>query len=78
MKKKLLGAIFLINLLISSAIALEADVFVQSTVNRASKLLSENLSKEKKIEELKLIAKDTVDIEGIGNYTLGSVRSKRD
>ena len=51
MKKKLLGAIFLINLLISSAIALEADVFVQSTVNRASKLLSENLSKEKKIEE---------------------------
>jgi phospholipid transport system substrate-binding protein len=74
MKKKLLGAIFLINLLISSAIALEADVFVQSTVNRASKLLSENLSKEKKIEELKLIAKDTVDIEGIGNYTLGSVR----
>ena len=74
MKKKLLGAIFLINLLISSAIALEADVFVQSTVNRASKLLSENLSKEKKIEELKLIAKDTVDIEGIGNYTLGSTR----
>ena len=74
MKKKLLGIIFLINLLTSSAIAIEPDVFVQSTVNRASKLLSENLSKEKKIEELKLIAKDTVDIEGIGNYTLGSTR----
>ena len=55
-------------------IAIEPDVFVQSTVNRASKLLSENITKEKKIEELKLIAKDTVDIKGIGFYTLGSKR----
>ena len=54
--------------------SIEADVFVQSTVNRASKLLSEDISKEKKIEELKLIAKDTVDIEGIGYYSLGSNR----
>jgi len=37
-------------------------------------LLSENISKEEKIEKLKLIAKDTVDIEGIGFYTLGSAR----
>ena len=55
-------------------IAIEPDVFVQSTVNRASKLLSEDLSKDQKIEELKLIAKDTVDIKGIGFYTLGSKR----
>ena len=54
--------------------SLEADVFVQSTVNRASKILSENLSKEKKIEELKKIAIETVDIKGIGFYTLGSAR----
>jgi phospholipid transport system substrate-binding protein len=74
MEKKLLSIIFIINLIIGSAVALEADVFVQSTVNRASKLLSENISKEKKIEELKLIAKDTVDIEGIGFYTLGAAR----
>jgi phospholipid transport system substrate-binding protein len=47
---------------------------VQSTVNRASKILSENISKEKKMDELKLIAKETVDIRGIGFYTLGSVR----
>jgi phospholipid transport system substrate-binding protein len=53
---------------------LEPDVFVQSTVNRASKLLSENISKEEKIEKLKLIAKDTVDIKGIGFYTLGAAR----
>ena len=54
--------------------SLEADVFVQSTVNRASKILSENISKDEKIEKLKIIAKETVDIKGIGFYTLGSVR----
>jgi phospholipid transport system substrate-binding protein len=74
MFKKLLGIIFVSALLINNVIALEADIFVQSTVDRASKLLSDNISKEEKIEELKLIAKDTVDIEGIGFYTLGSDR----
>jgi phospholipid transport system substrate-binding protein len=74
MFKRLLSIIFVLTLLINNVAALEADVFVQSTVNRASKLLSDNISKEEKIEKLKLIAKDTVDIEGIGFYTLGSVR----
>jgi phospholipid transport system substrate-binding protein len=50
------------------------DVFVQSTVNRASEILSSDISKEKKIEELKIIAEETVDINGIGFYTLGSYR----
>ncbi len=58
----------------SYSISIEPDVFVQSTVNRASKLLGENISKEQKIEKLKLIAKDTVDIKGIGFYTLGAKR----
>jgi len=74
MFKRLLSIIFVLALLINNVAALEADVFVQSTVNRASKLLSDNISKEEKIEKLKIIAKDTVDIEGIGFYTLGSVR----
>ena len=74
MKKKLLIIIFSINLLIIDSFAIEPDVFVQSTVNRASQILSENISKEEKIEQLKLIAKDTVDIRGIGFYTLGPVR----
>ena len=74
MFKKLLSIIFVFALFINNVAALEADIFVQSTVNRASQLLSENISKEEKIEKLKLIAKDTVDIEGIGFYTLGSVR----
>ena len=54
--------------------SLEADVFVQSTVNRASKILSENISKNEKIEKLKIVAKETVDIKGIGFYTLGAER----
>ena len=74
MIKKLLSIIFVSIIINNHCIALEADIFVQSTVNRASKLLSENITKEEKIEKLKLIAKDTVDIEGIGLYTLGSAR----
>jgi len=54
--------------------AIEPDVFVQSTVNRASKILSENISKDSKINGLKKIAKETVDIKGIGFYTLGAAR----
>ncbi len=54
--------------------SIEPDVFVQSTVNRASKVLSENISKNDKMAKLKKIALDTVDIKGIGFYTLGSAR----
>ena len=74
MKKKLFPIIFIIFLLINNAFAIEADIFVQSTVNRASKLLSDNITKEQKIKELQLIAKDTVDIKGIGFYSLGPAR----
>jgi len=59
---------------LSNVYSIEPDVFVQSTVNRASKILSENISKNQKIEELKKIALETVDIKGIGLYTLGSKR----
>ena len=72
--KKILIILFLLNFNFSTLHAIEPDIFVQSTVNRASQLLSEEISKEKKIEKLKLIAKDTVDIVGIGMYTLGSIR----
>ena len=56
--------------------SIEADVFVQSTVNRAAKTLSGNLTKKERIEKLKEIAKDTVDIRGIGFYSLGANRKK--
>ena len=75
MKKKILY-FFLFLYLISTGnlYALDPEVFVQSTVNRASKILGENISKEKKMQELQMIAKDTVDIKGIGFYTLGAIR----
>ncbi len=66
--------IFLNFIIISQSKSIEPDVFVQSTVNRASKVLSDNLSKDQKIEQLKSIAEETVDIEGIGMYTLGAYR----
>ena len=72
--KKVIFVIFFYFLSFGSSFSIEADVFVQSTVNRASKILSENLSKEEKINQLKLIAEETVDIKGIGFYTLGSIR----
>ena len=74
MKKKLL--IFLIVFFSYPTFlpSIEPDIFVQSTVNRASKLLGEDISKNEKVEKLKLIAKETVDIKGIGFYTLGAKR----
>tara|TARA_B100000963_G_scaffold15234_1_gene11652 strand:- start:53 stop:646 length:594 start_codon:yes stop_codon:yes gene_type:complete len=62
----------------SNAFAIKPDIFVQSTVNRASKLLSEDISKDEKISKLKEIAKETVDIKGIGFYTLGPIRKDLD
>jgi len=72
--KKFFAFLLLINLFINNANSIEADVFVQSTVNRASEILSKNISKEEKISGLKIIAKETVDIRGIGFYSLGSTR----
>jgi len=54
--------------------SIEADVFIQSTVNRAAKTLGGNLTKEERVEKLKDIARETVDIEGIGFYSLGAHR----
>jgi phospholipid transport system substrate-binding protein len=72
--KKFITILLLINLIVSNANSIEADVFVQSTVNRASEILSKNISKEEKMNGLKIIAKETVDIRGVGIYSLGSTR----
>ncbi len=74
--KKFLTFFFIvINLTsINYSYSIEPDVFVQSTVNRASEALNNKYSKEEKIEKLKQIASETVDIRGIGFYTLGAYR----
>jgi len=72
--RRIILIVFIYFLTLGNSFSIEADVFVQSTVNRASKILSENLSKDEKINKLKIIAEETVDIKGIGFYTLGSIR----
>ena len=72
--RKIIFTFFIYLICSSKLYSLEADVFVQSTINRASEVLSEDISKEIKIKELKKIAKDTVDIKRIGFYTLGPIR----
>ena len=76
MKKIFTFLTFLIIIIsgVSKVHSIEADVFVQSTVNRAAKTLGGNLSKEERVEKLKDIARDTVDINGIGFYSLGAHR----
>jgi len=59
---------------VSKVHSIEADVFIQSTVNRAAKTLGGNLSKEERVEKLKDIARDTVDLEALGFYSLGAYR----
>ena len=58
----------------NKAFSIEADAFVQQTISRAAKTLSGDLTKEERIQKLKKIAKDSVDITGIGFYSLGSHR----
>ena len=76
--KKIIIILFLLSLNNSHVYSMEPDVFVQSTVNRASQILSENLTKEEKINKLKTIAKETVDIRAVGFYSLGSARKNLD
>ena len=77
----MLKKLFFLNILFISILlnlntlnSIEPDIFVQSTVNRASSTLSGNNTKEERIAELKKIAIDTVDIKGIGFYSLGKHR----
>ncbi|MDC1045497.1 ABC transporter substrate-binding protein [Candidatus Pelagibacter sp.] len=75
--KKLFSVIILLTASLANinhALSISPDVFIQSTVNRASNLLSKDISKDEKMSQLKLIAKETVDIHGIGFYSLGSAR----
>ena len=72
--KKYLFIFLLYSVSLNNSYSMGADVFVQSTVNRASSILSEDTTRDQKIIELKKIAKETVDIKGIGFYTLGPIR----
>ena len=57
-----------------SSFSMEPKEFVQQTVDKAARALDQNLSKELKISKLKVIALKTVDIRGIGFFSLGKYR----
>ena len=76
MKKILFSLTLLIIVLlnIGKVHSIEADVFIQSVVNRAAKTLSGSFTKEERVERLKDIARETVDIDGLAFYSLGAHR----
>ncbi len=76
--KKVFAIFIFFTLNFNNVQAIEPDVFVQSTVNRASQILSKNISKKEKMSQLEIIAKETVDITGVGFYSLGSKRKELD
>ena len=69
-----LSFILITFLITNKAFAIGPDVFVQSTVNRAAEALGGNASIEEKVQILKDIANETVDVRGIGFYSLGAHR----
>ena len=65
---------FVLLLLSGKSFSTEPDKFIQTIADEASKVLINNSSKEEKMEKLKAIALKSVDIKGIGLYSLGSHR----
>lgn len=75
--KKILKFLLLVSInfcFISNSFAITPYLFVQETADEATEALNKRLSKEEKMEKLKIIAKKTVDVRGIGNYSLGTHR----
>ena len=65
---------FVLLLLSEKSFSIEPDKFIQTIADEASKVLINNSFKEEKMEKLKAIALKSVDIKGIGLYSLGSHR----
>ena len=76
--KKFYLILFVFTLSFTNVNSIEPEIFVETTIKKATSILSNNSSKESKIKQLKTVAKETVDINGIGLYTLGPVRKSLD
>ena len=76
--KKFHLILFVFALSFTNVNSIEPEIFVESTIKKATSILSNDSSKESKIKQLKTVAKETVDINGIGLYTLGPVRKSLD
>ena len=51
-----------------------STIFIENITNRASEVLSSDVTNEQKILKLREIGKNAVDIDGVGLYTLGKHR----
>ena len=66
--------IFFYFISINNSWSKSASEFISSLTNEASSILSSKLTDDQKIIELKKIGESSVDIEGVGLYTLGKYR----
>ena len=73
-KTRLITLLILISIFISPLEAKEPSELITEIVNDASKILSSSDPVESKIIKLNNIAETSVDIDGIGMYTLGNYR----
>ena len=76
MKKKIFTIIFFIIALTQESFAYSSDPkqFISEIVEEAKKILVATNTKELKTEKLSKIALRTVDIKGVGYYSLGNYR----
>jgi len=76
--KRIFLIIFFINFITSPIFSKEPIDFITEITSSASSILKENISVEQKAEKLVFLAEGTVDIKGIGLYSLGKYRKEID
>ena len=74
MKIKIIIIVIFIFNLSFSVFSKEPSKFIKEITTEASAILASDITKENKLKNLKKIAEDSVDIKGIGMYTLGKYR----
>ena len=60
--------------LLTSSFSVGPSEFINSISIEASEILTSKLSETEKVSKLKMIAEESVDIDGVGLYTLGKYR----
>jgi len=72
--KNFFVSIFVLLILTNNSWSKSPSEFINSLSNEASNILSSKLSDDEKIKRLKEIGERSVDIKGVGFYTLGKYR----
>ena len=72
--KKIFFVVFIFFFINNTANAQDYTSFIENVTTRASTILIKDLSQNEKIMEIKSLAEESVDIRGIGLYSLGKHR----